>query len=66
MNVYAVQLNDAIVAVSQHESRAARIAHHVKENEDEQHHRHVFVRTFKLDEWPEQWAGKEPTKGLAK
>ena len=58
MTVYAIKLNDAIVAVTDDESRADKMAAAVKANEG-QHHRHVFGRPFELNKWPEHWAGKE-------
>lgn len=57
--MYAVQLNDSIVAVCEEDVRAQQIAEAVKAQEDF-HARHVYVREFKLNEWPEHWAGKEP------
>jgi len=59
--VYAVQLNDSIVAVASTEARAEKIANAVRSSGDRLasggFSRAVYVRYFLLDLWPEHWAG---------
>ncbi len=57
--MYVIQLHDASVAVADTMERAQKMGDAVRANEDERT-RYVFIRDFKLNEWPKHWAGKEP------
>ena len=63
--VFVVQLNDSIVAATSTVGRATKMATAVKEAgpklESGQYSRATYVRMFRLDAWPEHWAGKEPS-----
>ena len=59
MIVYAVRLNDGVVAVATTEARASKMADAVKANEPLPFARLVSVEAFHLDNWPRHWAGEE-------